>query len=51
MTVLNPSKDIGLPKLGTKQQKNKKMSKKKKTLMSKNDVTFKKIVAWFEHTT
>jgi hypothetical protein len=27
------------------------MSKKKKTLMSKNDVTFKKIVAWFEHTT
>jgi len=51
MTVLNPSKDIGLPKLGTKQQKIRKWLRKKITLMSKNDVMFKKIVAWFEHTT
>jgi hypothetical protein len=44
--MLNPSKKIDLPKLGTKQQKKKKMIKKKIIpLMLKNDITLKKIIA------
>jgi len=42
MTALNPSKKNDLPKLGTKQQKNKMIKKKIIPLMFKNDVIFKK---------
>ncbi len=44
MTALNPSKKNDLPKLGTKQQKNKMIKKKIIPLMFKNDVMFKKVV-------
>jgi hypothetical protein len=40
MTVLNPSKKIDLPKLGTKQPKKKMIKKKIIPLMFKNDVMF-----------
>ncbi len=43
MTMLNPSKEIDLPKLRTKQPQKKMIKKKIIPLMLKDDVTFKKV--------